>query len=218
VSLDIPRKDDLGERIADISIHINHDMESSVPKNPPRACMLDNIDVKSPDNTLCASFERLQIQFNFLPVQKKLLQAKRLKPDVVESRQDMMMLDLQEQPNDDLRVLENVVGDMFQDLSNSMLRCFDWAAPQSLNLQTDTVQYSKQRSNGTVNNSPEAGYRQQHGVKRGAFPPEVTNILKTWIRTHSNSLSATKEDMQELMNKTGLQKSKDTWRCFLSIQ
>ena len=91
-SLDVWQNDDVADSIPDLSININHSLETRIPHSRNRAWELDNFDIRPPDSVQCAQFERMQIRFEFLEI-PKTKRAKRVKPDStkIDTEEEMML-------------------------------------------------------------------------------------------------------------------------------
>jgi hypothetical protein len=110
--LDIPRIK-MANRQLDISIAIKRGAEPQMLQAGPGASLVENVDIRPPESALCADFERLQIQFNFISIHDKQPRtAKRIKsgpakPEVVEE----MVFDLSSDARGShLEELEDTVG------------------------------------------------------------------------------------------------------------
>jgi hypothetical protein len=108
--LDIPQIK-MANRQPDISIAIKRGTEPQMLQAGPRALLVENVDIRPPESVLCADFERLQIQFNFLSTHDKQPPAKKIKSGSATSEEDEMLFDLSSDAHGShLEELEDVVG------------------------------------------------------------------------------------------------------------
>jgi hypothetical protein len=110
----------------DISIAIKRGTEPRMLQIGPRALLVENVDIRPPESVLCAEFERLQIQLNFLSTQdKQPSAAKRIKSGSAESEEmDEMLFDLSSDARrSHLEELEDVVGGL-KSLSDTIKSSF----------------------------------------------------------------------------------------------
>jgi hypothetical protein len=110
--LDIPQIE-MTNHQPDISIAIKRGTEPQMLQAGSRALLAENVDIKPPESVLCADFERLQIQFNFLSTHdKQPAAAKRIKSGSAEPEEvDEMLFDLSSDVRGShLEELEVVVG------------------------------------------------------------------------------------------------------------
>jgi hypothetical protein len=141
--LDIPRIKKTN-RQPDISIAIKRGTEPQMLQAGSRALLVENVDIRPPESVLCADFERLQIQFNFLSTHdKQVPAAKRIKsgsaePEVVEE----MLFDLSSDARrSHLEELEDAVGGL-KSLSDTIKSVFDPPGPVHEMLFSQCQQHS----------------------------------------------------------------------------
>ena len=200
----------------DLSIYINHGTSSA--KTPPRAWLLDNIDIKVPETVLCAEFERLELQLSFQQIQKaSRTMSKRMKscpPDP--DPPDLMLLDY----NPGLEVeggptcFENVAAVLRDELSNSITKCFgEFRIDNSGNIpkvldkmlgsRDDKAYNSKDDVTPTADSAPV----EVLGKRRvQPFVKETQEKLLAWLDTHHGNMSPTNAEKLELMKQTGPQR------------
>lgn len=142
-----------------------------------------SIDVNPPDGVICWDFERLQIQFNFLRIQKRPPSIKRAGSSRARSESlDSMLLDIPED-NVGLRgtrldYLENVV-DGLRTLPSQISSYF----PMTIG------------SDSRLSNPKK---------RLGSPPTEGTDVAREWINAHITHPYPTNEEQLQLMLRTGL--------------
>jgi hypothetical protein len=123
--LDVPRTK-MASRQPDISIAIKRGTEPQMLQTGLRALLEENVDIRPPESVLCADFERLQIQFNFLSTQdKQSAAAKRVKSGSADPEEvDKMLFDLSSDARGShLEGLEDAVGEL-KSLSDTIKSIF----------------------------------------------------------------------------------------------
>jgi hypothetical protein len=217
-SLDIWQNDDPAKIARDLSININHGMEPPIPQTRNRAWALDNFDMKPPESVLCAEFERMQVQFNFLDVREQAKPVKRVKADIGGfDIQEAMLLELapESDTNGTTNELEHAVEGM-KGLPGPMERFFEsWpgSASHSAPLQQPPVSLDPDQDSdtptsiqGTAEQLP--GKENGNGSKSSVHPKETIEILKGWLEAHISNPYPSMSEKQELMRRTGLKLSK----------
>ena len=140
--LDIPRIE-MANRQPDISIAIKRGTEPQMLQAGSRALLVENVDIRPPESVLCADFERLQIQFNFLSTHDKQPPvAKRIKSGSAESEEvDEMLFDLSSDARGShLEELEDVVGGL-KSLSDTIKSSFAHPRPVHERLFSECQQH-----------------------------------------------------------------------------
>jgi hypothetical protein len=128
--LDVPRTK-MANRQPDISIAIKRGTEPQMLQTGLRALLVENVDIRPPESVLCADFERLQIQFNFLSTHDKQPPAvKRIKSGSAQSEEvDEMVFDHSpDVRGSHLEELEDVVGGL-KSLSDTIKSSFAHPRP-----------------------------------------------------------------------------------------
>lgn len=215
-SLDILQSDDIhGEPAPDFSITINHGLEISTPQPQRRAWVLDTFDIKPTDSVLCAEFERLQIQFDFLGIQEKAKRVKRTKTDTAETdiEEEMLLgfaseVDTKGHTNELTHIVEEMKG-----LSGTIALLFEPLLGSCG--EPDLLQHSLLTSLDQARVLPSPGPVQDiicpnENVLSGkgrSFPKAVTEILNAWFEEHKENPNPSKEGKLEIGRKTGLTSS-----------
>jgi hypothetical protein len=214
-SFDVWQNDDAADSIPDLSININHGLETRTPHSRNRAWELDNFDIKPPDSVLCAQFERVQIRFEFLEIPKKAKCVKRAKPDTTKfDAEEEMLLDFELTlgTHREMDELAHVVEEM-RGLSGLIARCFE---PQ---LEVDDEPNLLQRTplstlvpRGSDLESPSvqalaesiSGNGRSNRVRIRQHPKAAIEILSAWFQAHTDNPYPTKTEKLELVRNTGL--------------
>ncbi|KAH8754680.1 hypothetical protein F5882DRAFT_469304 [Hyaloscypha sp. PMI_1271] len=126
-SLDLWQSDGTADSVRDLSINVNHGLQTPTPPTRHRAWVLDTFDIKPPDNVLCVEFERMQIQFDFLEIRKKAKPIKKVKTNAEQfDIEEEMLLDLAPsfKGHGNVDELAHAVARM-GDLPTLISRCFE---------------------------------------------------------------------------------------------
>jgi hypothetical protein len=214
-SLDVWQTDDSTDLARDLSIKINHGMEPSNPQTRNRAWTLDNFDTKPPDSALCAKFEGMQIQFDFLDIRDEVKSSKRVKSDAAGfDAKELMLLD--SAPNSDSHDKTNDLThaiERMKSLPSLIEQCFgsrvdsnDHSAP----IQQFPLSYWGQdqashilRQTWDVVEIP-LEKEKSLGSKRSGHSKETIETLNVWLEAHKRNPYPSTAEKQELMRRTGL--------------
>lgn len=144
---------------------------------------MDHIDVKPPDNVLCADFETLQLELNFQTTQHEYPpSAKRLKHS--SQSVDLMSVDGLEHGRT-MSEFEEAVGRISRELVKSVAAVFNTS---QLRKERDHTQ--KQKQYGRL------------------LPKDAIAKMQEWLDSHPEHLYPTRDEKKGLMELTGLKLSK----------
>lgn len=217
-SLDVWQNDGSAGPAPDVSINFNYGLEIPTPQTQHRAWVLDNFDIKPPDSVLCADFERMQIQFNFLQILKKPKRVKRVKLDAGEIEvQDEMLLDAARDPGTYgyLDGLAHTVA-MMGSLSSIVEQCFD----QKLDFDDDPGLLRQLHFPPMARylDDPTSAFRQDilgengkgNGNKNGRprHPKATVETLNAWLQANTGNLHPSNAQTLDIMQKTDLSRSR----------
>jgi hypothetical protein len=213
-SLDLWQSDGTADSVRDLSINVNHGLQTPTPPTRHQAWVLDTFDIKPPDNVLCVEFERMQIQFDFLEIRKKAKPIKKVKANAEQfAIEEEMLLDLAPsfKGHGNVDELAHAVARM-GDLPTLISRCFEpkleiW---DELGIvQKSPLPYSTQQKD-----PPIAGLEkyiiEQNGKVSGSkngrtrHPTATIEILNAWLQANRDNLHPSNTQTVEIMNRTGL--------------
>jgi hypothetical protein len=199
-------------------------LETLIPQTQYRVWTLENFDIKPPDSVICAEFERMQIQFNFLTIQEKAKRVKRVKSDAAQfdTGQELMLLDLAPGSggHGSMNELACAVEEM-QGLSGLIERYFDsrlghkdQPAPFP---QPWVFTFDENRdSHGSSLVRDAVEHDTSTANKRSKHSSEAIEILNGWLQAHASNPYPSNAEKLELIEGTGLKRCEsDSSPCLL---
>ena len=205
------------DSVPGLSINVNHCLQTPTPPTRHRAWVLDTFDIKPPDSVLCAEFERMQIQFDFLEIRKKTKPIKRVKTNAEQfDIEEEMLLDLAPsfKGHGNVDELVHAVARM-GDLPTVISRCFEpkleiWDEPGII--QKSPLPYSTQDQDPPITGLGQYIIEQNgkvSGSKNGRtrHPTATIEILNAWLQANRDNLHPSNTQTVEIMNRTGLRSS-----------
>lgn len=206
--------DSSADSVSHLSININRALDTSVQQARKRAWELDTFDIIPPESVLCAKFERMRIQFDFVEVQEK---PKRVKTDKSGSTE----LDIEKEILLDFAVNSVVKGD-FDDLAHTVDRMrglpgliqgffvpeLDFGGDpdplQQVHLHSSTQNQEPFKPISIGYDGPGSAIGKSKGKKKSRHPKAVIEILNAWLEAHPNKIYPSKAQKLELASQTDM--------------
>jgi hypothetical protein len=202
------------DSVPDLSINLNHDLDTPMQQARQRAWELDTFDIKPPDSVLCAEFERMQIQFDFLDIRKKPKRVKTVKSGSTE-------LDIEAEI-----LLDSAVDSVAQwgigELGHTVDRMRGlpgliqgFFVPelefgggpdllQQVHVHSSTQDQEPFKSVTIENDGPGSAIGKSKGKKKPRHPKAVIDHLNAWLEAHPNNLYPSKDEKLELASQKNM--------------
>jgi hypothetical protein len=213
-SLDPGPIDSSADSIPDLSININRGLDTPMQQARQRAWELDTFDIVPPETVLCAEFERMQIQFDFLDVRKKPKRVKTVQSGSTElDIEAEMLLD---------SAMDSVVQGSFDELAHNvdrmrglpgLIRGFfvpelefggDPDLLQQGHVHSSTQDQEPFKPVSIADDGPGSAIGRSKGKKKSRHPKAVIDLLNVWLETHPNKLYPSKVEKLDLASQTNI--------------
>jgi hypothetical protein len=198
----------------DLSINISRGLDTPMQEARQRALKLDTLDIKPPESVLCAEFERMQIQFDFLDVRKKPKRVKTVKSGSTElDIEAVMLLD---------SAVDSVVQGDFDEFAHTVDRMrglpgliqgffvpeLEFGGNPDL-LQQGHVHSLMQDQEpfkpvSMEDDGPGSAIGTSKGKKKSRHPKAVIDILNAWLGAHPNKLYPSRVEKLDLASQTNI--------------
>lgn len=213
-SLDPWPIDSSADSIPDLSININRGLDTPMQQARHRVWELDTFDIKPPESVLCAEFERMQIQFDFLDVRKKPKRVKTVPSGSTE-------LDIEAEMLLDSAVDSVVQGD-FDELTHTVDRMrglpgliqgffvpeLEFSGDPDLlkqgHVHSSTQDQEPFKPVSIDDDGPDSVIGKSKGKKKSRHPKAVIDLLNAWLEAHPNKLYPSKAEKLELASQTNM--------------